>query len=410
MRIDTLLKGDFCVERSRRGVLIAARDERTMLWLQYQLMKSLAGGGPAHRRRGPAARGGRTARYGGAVRIRIPGGLYPAAQDDDLAGILSTDNVETGWGLWGHQLDRVLADAPKEVFATVGGETCDGQFCFSSDETFRRIEEYVADNFGEGGTLPARFVIAPADNDAICTCEACSAAGNTSRTATPAVMRMLGRLAARFPHHTFFTLGYLSTGEPPAVRMPANTGVIVSAMELPLSAGALKSASGKKFAVRLDGWKDVTDNVYIWDYIQNFDDYLTPFPVLERMGERLRFYRDKGSGGHFSQRQRLRLRAFRRCADLCARVVAARSRPAGRGVDAALYRRELPEVGRPAGGVLRAGRTARRGFGEGLNLYGGIRDAEASWLDAAKFAAFTTNWGASFPRRRAPSGGSCTNC
>ena len=34
-------------------------------------------GGPAHRRRGPAARGGRTARYGGAVRIRIPGGLYP---------------------------------------------------------------------------------------------------------------------------------------------------------------------------------------------------------------------------------------------------------------------------------------------------------------------------------------------
>lgn len=37
----------------------------------------------------------------------------------------------------------------------------------------------------------------------------------------------------------------------------------------------------------------------------------------------------QGCGGYFSQRQRLRLRAFRRCADLCARVVAARS-PASR--------------------------------------------------------------------------------
>ena len=160
VRIDTLLKGDFCVERSRRGVLIAARDERTMLWLQYQLMKSLAG---EDRRIDaadlpPAAVGLRdtAGRFAFAYRA-----VYtPAAQDDDLAGILSTDNVETGWGLWGHQLDRALADAPKEVFATVGGETCDGQFCFSSDETFRRIEKYVADNFGEGGTLPARFVIA----------------------------------------------------------------------------------------------------------------------------------------------------------------------------------------------------------------------------------------------------------
>ena len=56
-------------------------------------------------------------------------------------------------------------------------------------------------------------------------------------------------------------------------------------------AAAEKSARGKKFAGRLDRWKNVAGEVYIWDYIQNFDDYLTPFPVLELTARRLRFYR-----------------------------------------------------------------------------------------------------------------------
>lgn len=207
-------------------------------------------------------------------------------------------------------------------------------------------------------------------------------------------MRMLGRLAARFPHHTFFTLGYLSTGEPPAVRMPANTGVIVSAMELPLSAGALKSASGKKFAVRLDGWKDVTDNVYIWDYIQNFDDYLTPFPVLERMGERLRFYRDKGVEGIFLNGSGYDYVPFD---DVRTYVLASLLRDPGQPVEA-LMRRYIA-ANYPKSGDLLAGfcvQAERRAAASarGLNLYGGIRDAEASWLDAAKVRRLLRRTGA----------------
>ena len=388
VRIDTLLKGDFCVVRNRRDISITARDGRTMLWLQYQLMKSLAG----EDRRieatdlPPATVGlcDTVGRFAFGYR-----GIYtPAAQDEDLAGILATDNVENGWGLWGHQLDRVLADASQEVFATVGGETYDGQFCFSSDETFRRIETYVVDNFGEGDSIPARFVIAPADDDAVCTCKACSTVGNTPKSATPAVMQLVGRLAGRFPRHMFFTLGYLSTQEPPAVEMPANAGVIVSAMELPLSADALKSAPGKKFAARLDRWKNVTDKVYIWDYIQNFDDYLTPFPVLECMGERLRFYRDKGVEGVFLNGSGYDYVPFD---DVRTYVLASLMRDPGLSVEG-LVRRYFA-ANYPTSGDLLAGfcMQAERRAGAtktALDLYGGIRDAEASWLDAGEFAAF----------------------
>lgn len=389
VRVDSLLKGDFCVQRDRRGIRITARDGRTMLWLQYQLMKSLSGEDARIEAADlpPAIVGLRDTVGRFAFGYR---GLYtPAAQDVDLAGILSTDNVETGWGLWGHQLDRVLAgDAPQEVFATVGGEACDGQFCFSSDETFRRIEAYVVDNFGEGDSIPERFVIAPADDDAVCTCKACSAVGNTPKSTTPAVMQMIGRLAGRFPRHTFFTLGYLSVQEPPAVEMPANAGVIVSAMELPLSADALKSARGKKFAARLDRWKNVTGKVYIWDYIQNYDDYLTPFPVLERMGERLRFYRDKGVDGVFLNGSGYDYVPFD---DMRTYVLASLMRDPVQPVEGLIRRyfaANYPKSGDLLADFCVQAERRAAASGTGLNLYGSIRDAEASWLDAGEFVAF----------------------
>ena len=149
--------------------------------------------------------------------------------------------------------------------------------------------------------------------------------------------------------------------------------------------------------MRLDGWKDVTDNVYIWDYIQNFDDYLTPFPVLERMGERLRFYRDKGVEGIFLNGSGYDYVPFD---DVRTYVLASLLRDPGQPVEA-LMRRYIA-ANYPKSGDLLAGfcvQAERRAAASarGLNLYGGIRDAEASWLDAAKFAAFYDELGRVLP-------------
>ena len=388
VRVDSLLKGDFRVERGRRDITVTARDGERMLWLQYQLMKSLAD--EDARIEGsdlpPATVGLRDTCGRFAFGFR---GLYtPAGLDPDRAGILAAEGIESGWGLWGHQLDRVLAGAPEEVYALVGGERYEGQFCFSAEETYRRVEAYIADNFGEGDTASMRFVVAPADDDAICGCAACSAVGNTDKSATPAVVSLLTRLAGRFPHHTFFTLGYLSTLEPPAVQMPANAGVIVSAMDLPFAADAFRSPRGKKFAGRFDRWKNVAGKVYVWDYIQNYDDYLTPFPVLELMAERLRFYRDRGVAGVFLNGSGGDYVPFD---DMRSYVLSALMLDPGQSAET-LMRRYFAEHYPRSGSLLgdycaaverRAGSSKRP-----LNLYGGIRSAEAAWLDAGEFVRF----------------------
>ncbi len=386
--MDSLLDGDFCVRRGPQGVGITARDERGMLWLQYQLMKSLS----VEDRRveasdlPPATVSLRDTCGRFAFDFR---GLYtPAALDADRAGILAADNVETVWGLWGHQLDRVLAGASEQVFATVGGVRYGGQFCFSAEETYRRIEAYVADNYGDGTAAPMRFVIAPADDPAACTCERCVAAGNTEHNAAPAVTQLLARLAKRFPRHAFFTLGYLSVSEPPAEPLPANTGVIVSAMSLPLMGGAFESPHGWTFARLLERWRGVTGTVYVWDYIQNFDDYLSPFPVLDLMAGRLRFYRDHGVAGIFLNGSGSDYVPFD---DMRSYVLSALMLDPGQSPEELM--RNYFTANYPRSGALLADYCARiehiaAASVRPLDLYGGIRSAEMTWLDAGDFVLF----------------------
>ena len=184
-----------------------------------------------------------------------------------------------------------------QVYATIHGKTDDSQLCFSSEEMYRQIESYIADNIGEKGS--SRFVIAPDDTPYACTCASCTAMGNTEKNATPAVTELLLRLSQRFPKHSFFTISYLSTKQVTDKQLPSNAGIIVSAIDFPLRRIDGKNAQEKKFMQQLNQWKKVTKNIYIWDYINNFDDYLTPFPILKIAQQRLRFFKQNGASGIF---------------------------------------------------------------------------------------------------------------
>lgn len=102
-----------------------------------------------------------------------------------------------------------------------------------------------------------------------------------------------------FSQAFFFTTSYLTTQQVTDKQLPSNTGVIVSAIDYPLRRTDGKDEQDKKFAAQLDNWKKVTNNIYIWDYINNFDDYLTPFPILKIAQQRLQFFKQHGASGIF---------------------------------------------------------------------------------------------------------------
>lgn len=209
---------------------------------------------------------------------------------------LSLNNLDDDWGIWGHNLGNVLPAKPSiTVFATIDGNQEEEQFCFSSKKLYQYICNYIDDNYGRNDSM--RFAIVPNDNELACLCEECLALGNSEGNATPAVYDMVTKLATKYPNHTFFTSHYLTTSQVPGKQLPPNTGVLVSAMEYPLSARS--TPKEENFKNMLASWQGKTDKVYVWDYINNFDDYFTPFPVFSVMQQRLRTYRDAGVDGIF---------------------------------------------------------------------------------------------------------------
>ena len=318
-------------------------------------------------------------------------GLYtPSNATPQQMAANEAHNVDHDWLIWGHNLRKTaLADGvPEEAFATVDGRKDRSQLCFSSEALHRAVVAYIRDNVAQGET--ARVALVPDDNDLACTCEACRRAGNTPQNATPAVACLLGRLAREFPQHLFFTTAYLTTRHAPKDTLPPNTGVLISAMELPMKAGVSKGKKAQRFAALVADWQRAVPRVYVWDYVRNFDDYLTPFPCLRLVQQRLLWYRDMGVRGIFLNGSGNSYASFD---DVQTHTLACLLKDPEAPVDtcvAGYLRRHYPVTGEALARHYLAWEDQVLRRKALLPWYGGIGDAVQAWLDPDGFEAFHT--------------------
>lgn len=303
------LEGDYQIKKLPYGYTLTAKSERTLIWLLYQFIRHEGLNDPAIAIDDlpPCVFPDKDTLATFPFEYRD---IYtPSNQNPDITYLLALNNIEIDWGLWGHQMNNVLGgngeksfsfqNMDKELFALVGGITRTDQFCFSSDKLYDLTVKYITEMYGTGEDVHYHITIAPNDNSFVCCCPKCTGAGNTPTNATPAVTRFVERLADKFPGHIFFTTSYSTTSALPHHKLPSNVGVLLSAMDYPRAYGNSESAKAQEFFHHIEEWKKLTDRVYVWDYICNFDDYYTPFPILSIMKQRLNEYHNRGVKGVF---------------------------------------------------------------------------------------------------------------
>ena len=299
IHVDKNLNGDFVIKNGDKSINLTAKDDRTMLWLIYQFMRKA---GDADNTFAVSDLPMSLISFNdtiGHFPIRYRDVYLPTNLDSDMSGILCTHNIDNDWGLWGHNIGKILPEeVSEEIYAQVNGTRKKKQYCFSSDKLYNYIAEYIIDNHGEGDKCHHNFAILPNDNDIVCQCPECIKAGNTNYSATPSSTNMLRRLSKRFPELQFFTIAYRTTKDACKDPLPENCGVLVSAINWPAGV-KFDDKLATKFRKKLTNWQKKTDNIYVWDYINNFDDYLTPFPILRTMQYRLQTYCDLGVKGLF---------------------------------------------------------------------------------------------------------------
>ena len=301
---------------------------------------------------------------------------------------LNLNTLDEDWGIWGHNIAKVIPEEHSHnIYAKVNGSTMKKQYCFSSNHLFEYIDEYIDRHYDEDERI--RFAIVPNDNDIVCLCEKCVKAGNTKGNASPAVNKLVRKLAHKFPGHIFFTSDYRTTRGLPRDSMPANTGVLLSAINFPLS--AVPTPEETRFVNRIKAWSQTTPRILIWDYINNFDDYFTPYPILGPMQRRFQNYRDNkvtalflnGSGNDVSSLSRLHteiLAALTEDPELDWKYLLKEKARAIYPVTGELIAEYM---------IAQEDNLAQKGVS--LPLYDGVEKARKTYLDEEQFIKFHNN-------------------
>lgn len=296
--IQTSLSSSYKLVRRNNQITLISRSEKTALWLIYELIAKIGEDniGIEIDDLPPSTIDFKSSEKTFDFDYREP--FLSPNTHLDYARILGNNSIDADWGIWGHQLAHIIDMRTPEVWAEIDGEKTNQQICFSADATYLQVKAYIVNQYGTSPTV--RFMLAPNDNDLVCTCQQCQRLQNTKTNASPAVSKLNNRLAKDFPTAQFFLLAYRTTKFCSPVRLEKNVGVFLTSIDLPKGQPFQEDQKAfQSFKRQVEDWKTHTSEIYLWDYAANFDDYLTPIPVLLGFQQQGRLLKSIGIKGLF---------------------------------------------------------------------------------------------------------------
>lgn len=211
---------------------------------------------------------------------------------------------------WVHTFDKLL---PSDVYGTTHPEYYSffkgkrhpgkaSQWCLTNPDVFEIVSQRIDSIFKAN---PDKHIISVSQNDGNytnCTCDSCKAIDDREGALSGSVITFLNKLAARFPDKEFSTLAYLYTMNPPKHLKPLpNVNIMLCDIDCNREVSLTENASGREFVKAMKGWSAITDNIFVWDYGINFDNYLAPFPNFHILQDNIRLFKQHHATMHFSQ-------------------------------------------------------------------------------------------------------------
>ena len=109
------------------------------------------------------------------------------------------------------------------------------------------------------------------------------------------------RIEPEFPNVAVDTFAYQYTRKPPKTIKPRHN-VIVRLCSIECNfREPLDHPSNAAFLADLQGWSKICPRLYVWDYITDFSDYISPYPDWFTLGPNLRVLQNYGVKGVFEE-------------------------------------------------------------------------------------------------------------
>ncbi len=212
--------------------------------------------------------------------------------------------------LWVHTFDRLLPSRKygkthPEFYSFINGERRPGsasQWCLTNPQVFETVSARIDSIFRAN---PDKKIISVSQNDGNftnCKCDNCRKIDEAEGSPSGSLIYFMNKLAQKFPDREFSTLAYLYSLTPPKNIKPLpNVNIMLCDIDCYREVPLTDNPSGRYFMKSLEGWSDISENIFLWDYGINFDNYISPFPNFHILQTNMQLFRKNNVKMHFSQ-------------------------------------------------------------------------------------------------------------
>ncbi len=211
------------------------------------------------------------------------------------------------WGLFVHTFDDLVPPQKyykqhPEYFALVGGRRLmDGQLCLSNPELINTLKQNLKEEIEK---KPEKRYWSVSQNDCYnyCECDNCKKLYKKYGSISGAYINMANQIAKEFPDKTISTLAYQFTRSAPKNIKPLpNVNIMFCSIECNRSQPLAEDKRSQSFIRDLNNWTKLSNNIFMWDYVVQFKNYLTPFPNIKVLQPNIQLFRDKNIPMAFQQ-------------------------------------------------------------------------------------------------------------
>lgn len=212
--------------------------------------------------------------------------------------------------MWVHTFNRLLPadvygkDHP-EYYSMINGKRQPGthsQWCLTNPDVLEIVCQRVDSIFRANPGYRMLSISQNDGNGTYCQCPECKKVEDEEGAVSGNYIRFLNKIAARFPDKEFSTLAYLFTMQPPKKVKPLpNVNIMLCDIDCKREVPLTDNESGKEFVKALMGWSAISDNIFIWDYVINFDGVVSPFPNFHCLQKNISLFKQHHATMLFEQ-------------------------------------------------------------------------------------------------------------
>lgn len=217
--------------------------------------------------------------------------------------------AESHWGLFAESFGRLLpADTyykeHPEYYAYYNGKRVPSQLCLSNPDVLKLV---IADLKERMKDKPDAIYWSVSQNDNVgyCHCDKCAAIDKEEGNPSGSIIRFVNQIAGEFPDKMISTLAYTySRGAPMSTKPAENVNIMFCNIECNRSCPLESDSISASFRKDITDWSKIATNMFVWDYIIQFKNLVSPFPNQRTLQPNLDYFVKHGVTGIFEQGNR----------------------------------------------------------------------------------------------------------